>query len=60
MRHESNGTQTRARERTCVECGRRIPPERLRLLPETWTCAGCSGERKKTDAELHVCEEDFR
>lgn len=57
---ESNGTQTRGRERDCTECGRRIPVERLRLLPDAWTCARCSGEKKKTDAETPVCGEDPR
>ncbi len=40
--------------RTCEECGRRIPPERLRLLPETRRCVRCSDARRKTDRDLDL------
>ena len=48
---ETNGTQTNSRERNCVECGARIPIERIRALPHAWTCARCSTEVKRTDVE---------
>lgn len=41
-------------QRTCVECGARIPMERLRLLPETTTCVRCSGVRPLTSREVPV------
>lgn len=49
---ETNGTQTNARERNCVECGHPIPVERLRALPHAWTCVRCSPEVKKPAADL--------
>lgn len=38
--------------RYCEVCDRRIPPERLRLLPETRRCVRCSAERRKTGDEV--------
>lgn len=56
-RPHTNGTCINSRERYCTECGRRIPIERLRTLPDTWTCVVCSEEPKVMDAESLV-EED--
>lgn len=38
--------------RHCELCDKRIPPERLRLLPETRRCVRCSDARPLTDADL--------
>lgn len=57
---DTSNTQTNGRERTCTECGRRIPPERLRLLPATWTCVRCSGEAKKVEADTDIALDDRR
>lgn len=32
--------------RNCVVCRREIPPARLKVLPDTETCVGCSQEEK--------------
>ena len=31
----------------CTECGRRIPAERLQVLPTATTCTGCSPTRRR-------------
>lgn len=36
----------------CENCGVRIPRERIKTLPDTRVCAGCSTERRKTTAEV--------
>ena len=38
--------------RRCEACDRRIPPERLRLLPETRRCVRCSDARPLTDRDV--------
>ena len=46
--------------RSCELCGKRIPPERLRLLPGTRRCVRCSEERPKTIDQVPVDETDLR
>lgn len=57
---DAGNMQTNGRERDCTECGRRIPPERLRLLPATWTCVRCSGEAKKVEADTDIALDQVR
>lgn len=38
----------------CENCGIRIPRERIKTIPDTRVCAGCSTERRKTTAEVEV------
>lgn len=45
----TNGMQTEPKHRRCVECDEPIPVERLRLIPDTWTCVRHSGVAKRQD-----------
>lgn len=45
---------TKQSKRKCVECEQPIPVERLRLLPDTWTCVRHSAEKKLTEENLPV------
>lgn len=48
-------------QRRCEVCGKRIPAERLDILPDTQTCVACSEEKSKSavimeDGEIIVQE----
>ena len=49
---ETSGMQMKRSDRVCSECGASIPPERLRLLPDTFTCVKCSTEQPRTDVPV--------
>ena len=36
----------------CEFCGKKIPPERLEILPETNTCVECSQTQPYSEAEV--------
>lgn len=44
--------KTKQKHRDCIECGRKIPVERLAMLPETWTCVRCSDVRPYTEDDF--------
>ncbi len=33
----------------CVDCGKAIPKERLKIVPETRQCVGCAGTKPRID-----------
>ncbi len=41
-------------KRRCKKCGGRIPAERLAVLPDTRTCAGCSDARPVTNLDVEL------
>lgn len=46
--------------RRCCHCDTLIPMERLRLLPDTWTCAKHSEEQRRTDVEVDGVPQEER
>lgn len=40
--------------RNCCTCGERIPVERLKCLPDTLTCVGCSRVRPRTADDMDL------
>ena len=45
-------------QKTCNECGKMIPPDRLEALPGTTTCRQCSAVVPRTAADIDVAGSD--
>jgi len=45
---------------TCEQCGRKIPKERLKAIPDTTLCVRCAAERENEyDTEPVISSSDF-
>jgi len=44
--------------KACLGCGRLIPAQRLRIIPETETCVECSHVAPRTEADVEIDEAD--